>query len=81
MTAPVAYTAVIAPVREVILSGTAEPGYWRERLRSEDRDSVTIRPEAAAPVFRWLAESGFKGREWGLRGDAIHSRSKTYRRT
>jgi hypothetical protein len=221
MTTPVAYTAVIAPVREVILAGTAELGYWRERLRSEDlqpveeeggasllvtameskfsgipfreltiavrvvegggvflayafnssrllgfaerklfrtpyfyaaidfserapafiripadgiaafearmgdvaspdsrreelfegaiylpgdgqrpgevfyarleglvdihpfdpaRDTVTIHPEPTAPIFRWLAESGFTGREWRLRGDAIHSRSKTSRR-
>lgn len=43
------------------------------------RDGVVIRPEAA-PVFRQLAESGFTGVEWRLRENAVHSRSKTYRR-
>jgi len=31
----VRYVAVVAPVREVILAGTADLAYWRERLRGE----------------------------------------------
>lgn len=44
-------------------------------------DTVTIRPDAEAPVFRWLLESEFAGQEWGLRQSATHARSRTVKRS
>jgi hypothetical protein len=43
-------------------------------------DSASIVPNAEAPIFTDLLESGFAGTEWLARTGAIHSRSKTYRR-
>lgn len=44
-------------------------------------DSLTINPHPDAPIFAQLVESGFAGSEWMVRSDAIHARSKTYKRT
>ena len=43
-------------------------------------DIVSIRPAAEAPVFAWLLESGFTGREWTIRENATHAKSKTVAR-
>lgn len=44
-----------------------------------DSDTLTLRP--AVPVFNWLIESKFAPREWRVRVNAAHSKSKTYRRS
>lgn len=43
------------------------------------RDTLAIDP-TAAPVFELLVASGFAAQEWRLRGDAVHSRTRTYPR-
>lgn len=44
-------------------------------------DSLTINPHPDAPILSQLVETGFAGSEWMVRSDAIHARSKTYKRT
>ena len=42
------------------------------------RDLVTIRPSPGNEILQALKDSCFSGKEWALREDAIHSRSKTF---
>lgn len=42
------------------------------------RDMVTIRPSLGSEILQALADSGFAGKEWAIREDASHSRSKTF---
>lgn len=42
-------------------------------------DALTLNPSASHPIFRQLLESGFVGKEWGIRENATHARSKTFR--
>jgi hypothetical protein len=46
----------------------------------QPEDSASIVPNAKAPIFAGLLESGFKGTEWLARAGAVHARSRTYRR-
>jgi hypothetical protein len=58
------------------------------RLRGEARaypflpgeDAVTIRPSRDAEALQALVDSRFAGREWVVREDAAHGKSKTYKR-
>lgn len=43
-------------------------------------DALTLAPRAAHPVFQWLQESNIAGKEWRIRSDARHARSKTFTR-
>jgi hypothetical protein len=43
-------------------------------------DEVRFTPSPSDRVFEWLARSGFQGREWMIRGDATHAKSKTLKR-
>lgn len=45
-----------------------------------NRDTVTIRPSPHSEVFQALLDSHFVAKEWSLREDAIHAKSKTYSR-
>ncbi len=42
-------------------------------------DTLTIRPRPGDDVLGCLVESGFAGREWRVRAEAVHARSRTYR--
>lgn len=59
--AGVSYVAVISPIREVILVGTADLAYWRERLRPqalfpyEDNGRASLTISAIAGKFRGLS--------------------------
>ena len=44
------------------------------------RDTFALRPGRDDGIWRWLDGSGFMGQEWRVRGNAVHARSKTYRR-
>lgn len=77
--------AVFLPTRR----DTVHPGKWfRARLHGEavtvpflnGVDSVVIGPTGEPGVFRLLHESKFAGREWSVRTEARHARSKTYTR-
>jgi hypothetical protein len=43
-------------------------------------DDVRFTPSPDDRVFEWLAGSSFQGREWMIRGDAWHAKSKTLKR-
>jgi hypothetical protein len=45
-----------------------------------DGDSVTIKPSTDTDVLQALADSHFIGKEWFVRDDAMHAKSKTYKR-
>jgi hypothetical protein len=45
------------------------------------QDSMTIRPSPADEVLQALIDSHFVGREWAVREDATHAKSKTYKRS
>lgn len=51
-----------------------------ETVAFAPEDNVVIRPSKTYEVLGWLVDSGFAGREWRLRADALHERSKTYPR-
>jgi hypothetical protein len=57
----------------------------RGRTRTEpfvpSRDAVTLRPSPGCEVLQALVDSHFAGREWAVREDATHAKSKTYRRS
>jgi hypothetical protein len=42
-------------------------------------DVAALTPSPDRPVFQWLLDSGFAGKEWVIRSDANHAKSKTYR--
>ena len=42
-----------------------------------NRDTITIRPSPQSEVFQALLDSHFVAKEWILREDAIHAKSKT----
>ena len=43
-------------------------------------DSLTINPFSGSPILQALNDSHFVAREWQIRRDAKHAKSKTYRR-
>jgi hypothetical protein len=45
-----------------------------------DRDSIMVKPSSDASVFQALIESNFIAKEWVIREDAMHAKSKTYER-
>jgi hypothetical protein len=44
-------------------------------------DSVTITPAQDTEVLQALLDSHFAGKEWAVREDATHAKSKTYARS
>jgi hypothetical protein len=44
-------------------------------------DAVAIKPAAGAEVLQALIDSHFAGDYWAVRDDAMHAKSKTYRRS
>ncbi len=44
-------------------------------------DSVTVGATERPAVLRQLRETHFVGREWSVRADAVHAKSKTYARS
>lgn len=59
------WAAVIAPVREVILAGTADLAYWREQLRPEGLRPAEVEGRAALLVTAMSAKfNGLPFREW-----------------
>jgi hypothetical protein len=44
------------------------------------QDAVTIRPTPRMPALQALCDSRFAGREWSIRPDASHAKSRTYAR-
>ena len=44
------------------------------------KDSVTIRPSPDSEVLQALVDSHFVAKEWAVREDATHAKSKTYQR-
>ena len=58
------------------------------RLRGDTRtyaflpseDSLTIRPSPHSEIFQALTDSHFAPKEWVVREDAAHAKSKTYKR-
>jgi hypothetical protein len=55
-------------------------GYTRIYAFLPDTDSVAIRPSPDSEVLQALNDSQFVAREWIIREDATHAKSKTYRR-
>ncbi len=47
---------------------------------SASSDSLALKPSNQHAVVQSLVDSGFTGREWRVRSNATHARSKTYRR-
>jgi len=47
---------------------------------SSSKDVVAITPSPGHPILAWLIESSFSGKEWIIRRNATHARSKTVRR-
>jgi hypothetical protein len=45
-----------------------------------DRDQITIQLSAAAPILQSLIDSRFTGRQWMIRQNGTHARSKTVTR-
>jgi hypothetical protein len=45
-----------------------------------DMDVLQINPSLRQPAWQWLLDSRFTGREWRIRRQAAHARSKTFRR-
>lgn len=43
-------------------------------------DRVTLWPSPGYPVVQDLIDSGFRGHQWQLRADGVHSKSKTVKR-
>jgi hypothetical protein len=43
-----------------------------------EADTLQIFARNQYPVFQWLLESNLVGREWRIRSDAVHARSKTF---
>lgn len=43
-------------------------------------DTLTISPSADCPILRALIDSHFVAHEWLIRRDAVHAKSKTFRR-
>jgi hypothetical protein len=43
-------------------------------------DAVTIKPSRGGDVLQALLDSHFAGKEWAVREDATHAKSKTYKR-
>jgi hypothetical protein len=56
-------------------------GYTRAYPFVPSRDSVTIRASADSEVLQTLRDSHFVAREWIVREDATHAKSKTYKRS
>jgi hypothetical protein len=56
-------------------------GYTQTYPFLHPKDSVTIGPSRDRDVFQALIDSGFVAKEWGVRQDATHAKSKTYHRT
>ena len=44
------------------------------------KDSMTIKPSPDCDILQTLTESHFVAKEWVVRADATHARSKTYKR-
>ena len=44
------------------------------------QDTLEIETEASNRAFRWLVESNFTGKEWRIRRNGTHARSRTYGR-
>ena len=42
-------------------------------------DALTIGPTRGLPPLSWVFESNFRGREWSIREDATHARTKTFK--
>jgi hypothetical protein len=45
---------------------------------SPEADTLQVFARDAYPVFQWLLESNLVGKEWRIRSDAAHARSKSY---
>jgi hypothetical protein len=43
-----------------------------------DADTLQVFARDGYPVFQWLLESNLVGKEWRIRSDAVHARSKTF---
>jgi hypothetical protein len=48
---------------------------------SPSMDTLKFQASPQTPVLQWLIDSNFTGKEWHIRHNAEHSRSKTYMRT
>jgi hypothetical protein len=55
-------------------------GYTQAYPFLAGEDSVTIRPAPGSQALQALMESHFVAREWAIRADATHAKSKTYKR-
>ena len=74
----------------IFLPGSAEPNAARlffGRLKGDTltytvlaEDEISMEHEDVSGISRLLADSSFTPREWMIRLDATHGRSKTYRR-
>ncbi len=56
-------------------------GYTRTYPFLPSRDVVTIEPTPECEIFQALIDSHFAGKEWAVREDATHAKSKTYKRS
>lgn len=55
-------------------------GYTQTYPFVPSSDVLTLTPSQSQSTFRWLQESNFSGKEWNIRANATHARSKTRRR-
>ncbi len=46
-----------------------------------NHDQITLQPSVAAPILQSLIDSRFTGRQWMIRQNATHARSKTVTRS
>lgn len=55
-------------------------GHTRAYPFVDSQDTLTIRPPHGSAVLQALIDSHFAGKEWAVREDATHAKSKTYNR-
>jgi hypothetical protein len=54
-------------------------GYTQTYPFHPSLDALELRPSADSDVLQMLLDSHFTGKEWNVRADATHARSKTHR--
>ena len=55
-------------------------GHTRTYPFLPSKDAMTIRPSPDSGVLQALIDSRFVAKEWAIRADALHAKSKTYKR-
>jgi hypothetical protein len=70
----------------IFLPDTRREKYFIGKLSGKSKvcpftetDLIELQPDAEHDVFELLINSGFAGKQWRMRSNAFHAKSKTYR--